>query len=104
DEDVALILTAGGTGLTIDDVTPEATRAVIEREASGFAEALRAESQRHTPMGMLTRGVSGTAGRTLILNLPGSAKAIGEIFGVLAPTLRHAVATLRSDGGSRAQH
>ena len=62
--DTALILTTGGTGLTPDDVTPEATRAVIERDAPGFAEAMRAESLRHTPMGMLSRGVCGSpAGR-----------------------------------------
>ena len=101
---VGVVLTCGGTGLTPDDVTPEATDAVIERAAPGFAEALRAEALRHTPMGVLTRGRSGIAGRTLIINLPGSPKAIGELFGVLAPVLGHAVATLRSDGGSRALH
>ena len=92
-----LIFTTGGTGLTPDDVTPEATRAVIEREAPGFAEAMRAEGARHTPLGILTRGVSGIADRTLIVNFPGSPKAIDQLFGVLAPTLAHAVATLRGD-------
>jgi molybdopterin adenylyltransferase len=101
---VALILTVGGTGLTHDDVTPEATGAVIDREAPGFAEALRAESLRHTPMGMLTRGRAGIAERTLIVNLPGSPKAVRELFGVLAPVLRHAVDTIRSPAGSRALH
>jgi molybdopterin adenylyltransferase len=101
---VAVVLTAGGTGLTPDDVTPEATSAVIEREAPGVAEALRAESLRHTPMGVLTRGVAGTAGATLIVNLPGSPKAIAEIFGVLSPVLIHAHTMIASPGGSRAQH
>jgi molybdopterin adenylyltransferase len=97
DEDFALVFTTGGTGLTPDDVTPEATRAVVERDAPGYAEALRAEALRHTPMGLLTRGVSGIAGRTLIVNFPGSPKAVGELFGVVAPTLRHAVATLQRE-------
>ncbi len=92
-----LIFTTGGTGLTPDDVTPEATRAVIEREAPGFAEAMRAEGARHTPLGILTRGVSGVAGQTLIVNFPGSPKAIDQLFGVLAPTLGHVVQTLRGD-------
>lgn len=98
DEDVRLILTTGGTGMTPDDVTPEATRRVVQRDAPGIAEALRAESLRHTPMGMLSRGVAGTAGRTLIVNFPGSPRAIEQLFGVLAPVLDHAVATL--DGHS----
>lgn len=96
---IDLILTTGGTGLTPDDVTPEATRAVIEREAPGFAEAMRSEARRYTPMGILTRGVSGISGRTLIVNFPGNPKAIGELFPVIAPTLGHAVATLRRSGG-----
>jgi molybdenum cofactor synthesis domain-containing protein len=96
---VDLIFTTGGTGLTPDDVTPEATRAVIDRDAPGFAEAMRAESLKHTPLGILTRGVSGIANRTLIINFPGNPKAIRELFGVIAPTLDHAVATLRRDGG-----
>jgi molybdopterin adenylyltransferase len=102
--DAALIFTTGGTGLTPDDVTPEATRAVIERDAPGFAEALRTRSLEITPMGMLSRGVSGIAGRTLIVNLPGSPKAIGQLFPVLAPTLPHVVATLRREGGRSASH
>jgi molybdopterin adenylyltransferase len=92
---LAFVFTTGGTGLTPDDVTPEATRAVIERDASGFAEAMRAEGARHTPLGILTRGVSGIAGRTLIVNFPGSPKAIDQLFPVLAPTLKHAAETLR---------
>ena len=101
---VALVFTTGGTGLTPDDVTPEATRAVIDREAPGIAEALRAESLKHTPMGMLARGVAGTAERTLIVNLPGNPKAIAQLFPVLVPTLRHAVATLTRDGGRDGGH
>ena len=101
DAGIALILTTGGTGLTHDDVTPEATKAVIERDAPGFAEAIRAESLKHTPMGILTRGVSGIAGRTLIINFPGSPKAIGELFAVIAPTLEHVTAMLGREGGRR---
>ncbi|HEV2819845.1 MAG TPA: MogA/MoaB family molybdenum cofactor biosynthesis protein [Solirubrobacteraceae bacterium] len=97
---VDLVFTTGGTGLTPDDVTPEATRAVIERDAPGFAEAMRAESIRRTPMGMLSRGVAGIAGRTLIVNFPGNPKAIDEVFPVIAPTLAHAVDTL----GGRSVH
>jgi molybdopterin adenylyltransferase len=97
DERCDLIFTTGGTGLTPSDLTPEATRAVIERDAPGFAEALRAEGARHTPHGILTRGVSGIAGQTLIVNFPGSPRAIDQLFGVLAPTLKHVVRTLRGD-------
>lgn len=97
----SLIFTTGGTGLTDDDVTPEATQAVIDRQAPGFAEALRAEAIKHTPMGILTRGVSGIAGRSLIINFPGNPKAIGELFPVIAPTLEHVVGTLQREGGRR---
>jgi molybdopterin adenylyltransferase len=97
----SLIFTTGGTGLTDDDVTPEATRAVIDRDAPGFAEAMRAEAVRHTPMGVLSRGVSGIRGRTLIVNFPGNPKAVGELFGVIAPTLEHVVATLDRQRGER---
>lgn len=96
---VDLIFTTGGTGLTEDDVTPEATQAVIQRDAPGFAEAMRAESARRTPTGILTRGASGIAGRTLIINFPGSPKAIGELFDVIEPALGHAVDTLRRPPG-----
>jgi molybdenum cofactor synthesis domain-containing protein len=98
DEGVELVFTTGGTGFTPDDVTPEATRAVIERDAPGFSEAMRAASLRHTPMAILSRGVSGIADATLIVNFPGSPKAIDESFGVIAPALRHAVETLHGDG------
>jgi molybdenum cofactor synthesis domain-containing protein len=100
----ALIFTTGGTGLTADDVTPEATKAVIDRDAPGFAEAMRAESLKHTPMGILTRGVSGIAQRTLIINFPGNPKAVRELFGVIAPTLEHVVTTLRHEGGPTPGH
>jgi molybdopterin adenylyltransferase len=99
DDDFALIFTTGGTGFTPDDITPEATRAVIERDAPGIAEALRAESAKHTPMGMLSRGVSGIAHRTLIINFPGSPKAISQLFPVIAPVLKHAVGTLQREDG-----
>jgi len=96
-----LVFTTGGTGLTPDDHTPEATRDVIDRDAPGIAEAMRAESVRRMPAGMLSRGVSGIAGRTLIVNFPGSPKAIDELFGVVAPVLRHAVGQLGREGGRR---
>ena len=86
-EQVRFVFTTGGTGLTIDDVTPEATRDVIDREAPGYAEAIRADSRRHTPLGLLTRGVSGVRGRTLIVNFPGNPKAIGQSWPVVEPTL-----------------
>ena len=101
---VALALTTGGTGLTVDDVTPEATRAVIEREVPGIAEAMRAESVRRTPMGMLSRTLAGAAGKTLIINFPGSPRAVEELFGVVAPVLGHAVALLHRERGQRVEH
>ena len=98
DEDgVRFVFTTGGTGLTADDVTPEATRDVIERDAPGYAETIRAESRAHTPLGILTRGVSGIRGRTLIVNFPGNPKAIGQSWPVVEPTLRHAAETLERD-------
>ncbi|HLL86594.1 MAG TPA: MogA/MoaB family molybdenum cofactor biosynthesis protein [Thermoleophilaceae bacterium] len=95
DEDaVRFVFTAGGTGMTADDVTPEATLDVIDRQVPGYAESLRAEARRFTPLGILTRGVSGIRGRTLIVNFPGSPKASGELWPVVEPTLRHAAETL----------
>jgi molybdopterin adenylyltransferase len=93
-EGVRFVFTTGGTGLTIDDVTPEATRSVIERDAPGYAEAIRADSREHTPLGLLTRGVSGVRGRTLIVNLPGNPKAIAQCWPILEPTLDHAAQLL----------
>ena len=97
EEGVRFVFTTGGTGLTADDVTPEATRDVLEREAPGYAETIRAESREHTPLGILTRGVSGIRGRTLIVNFPGNPKAIGESWPVVEPTLRHAAETLERE-------
>jgi molybdopterin adenylyltransferase len=93
-EGVRFVFTTGGTGMTADDVTPEATRDVIDREAPGFAETIRAESRNHTPLGILTRGASGIRGRTLIVNFPGNPKAVRQSWPVVAPTLRHAAETL----------
>jgi molybdenum cofactor synthesis domain-containing protein len=101
---IELLLTTGGTGFTPDDVTPEATRAVIERDAPGLAEAMRAESRRHTPMGILSRGVSGIAGQSLIINFPGNPKAVRELFPVIAPVLGHAVGTLHREPGQPSGH
>jgi molybdopterin adenylyltransferase len=92
--DVNLIVTTGGTGLAPRDNTPEATLAVIEREAAGVAEAMRIETLKQTPMAMISRGVCGIRCRTLIINLPGSPKGVRESFAVIAPVLNHAVALL----------
>jgi molybdopterin adenylyltransferase len=96
-ERVRFVFTTGGTGLTIDDVTPEATGDVIDRDAPGYAEAIRADARGHTPLGLLTRGVSGVRGRTLIVNFPGNPKAIDQSWPIVAPTLEHAAATLERD-------
>ena len=93
-EDVRFIFTTGGTGMTADDVTPEATRDVIDRDAPGYAETIRGESRSHTPLGILTRGVSGIRGRTLIVNFPGSPRAVRQSWPVVEPTLEHARDTL----------
>jgi molybdopterin adenylyltransferase len=86
-----LVLTTGGTGLAPRDVTPEATRSVIEREAQGIAEAMRAHSLQYTRMAMISRGVAGVRGRTLIINLPGSPKAVRESLEFVLPVLPHAI-------------
>ena len=91
------VFTTGGTGMTVDDVTPEATRDAIDREAPGWAESIRADSREHTPLGILSRGVSGIRGRTLIVNFPGNPKAIDQSWPVVEPTLKHAAETLERD-------
>jgi molybdopterin adenylyltransferase len=90
-QDVNLILTTGGTGFGPRDNTPEATRAVIDREAPGIAEAMRRETASKTPMAMLSRGIAGIRNQTLIINLPGSPKAAAECFEVIRPVLGHAI-------------
>jgi len=92
-----LILTTGGTGLGPRDVTPDATLEVIDRQVPGFAEAMRAESLKKTPNAMISRAVSGVADKTLIINLPGSPKAVAECMEVIFPALSHAIDKLRGD-------
>ena len=101
-DDVNLIVTTGGTGLGPRDNTPEATQGVIEREVPGIAEAIRAESLKATPMAMLSRGVCGVRSGTLIINLPGSPKAVKETFSVIAPVLSHALDLLAGHTAHRA--
>jgi len=99
-----LVLTTGGTGFAPRDVTPEATRAVIEREAPGLAEAMRAAGLRVTPHAMLSRAVCGIRGRTLIVNLPGSPRAARENLETILPALPHAIALLRESPDSERGH
>jgi molybdenum cofactor synthesis domain-containing protein len=94
-----VVITSGGTGLSPNDMTPEATRRVIDREAPGIAEALRAHSLTMTPHGMLSRGIAGTLGAALVVNLPGSPKAARESLEVLIPVLAHAVELLAGESG-----
>jgi molybdenum cofactor synthesis domain-containing protein len=96
---VNLILTTGGTGMTTRDVTPEATLGVLDRQAPGFAEAMRAGSLAKTPHAMISRAVSGIRGKTLIVNMPGSPRACREQFAMIAPALPHAVEKLLDLGG-----
>lgn len=96
---VSLILTTGGTGLTPSDVTPEATAEVIHREIPGMAEAMRHASIQKTPRGMLSRGKVGVRGETLIVNLPGSLKAVKENLEVVLPVFSHALEKIRGDEG-----
>jgi molybdopterin adenylyltransferase len=99
-----VVLTTGGTGLGPRDVTPEATRMVLDREAPGIAEALRHASLAITPFAMLSRAAAGLVGRTLVVNLPGSPKAVREEWAVLAPVLGHAVATARGPVPDESHH
>jgi|SRR5829696_1595579 len=97
EEGCDLVLTTGGTGLAPTDFTPEATRDVIEREAPGIAEALRAASRAHTDKWMLSRGVAGTRGRALIVNFPGSPRSIDQTAPELEPALTHALGLLSDE-------
>ena len=92
-----LVVTSGGTGLSPRDVTPEATRQVIDKEIPGMAEAMRQESLKKTPFGMLSRGLVGWRRNTLIINLPGSPKAVRENLAVLIPVIPHAIEKLQGD-------
>ena len=95
DEEITLVVTTGGTGLSPRDTTPEATQAVIERSVPGIPELMRLESLKVTPRAALSRAVAGIRGSTLIINLPGSVKGVRECLGAIQPILSHAVATLK---------
>jgi molybdenum cofactor synthesis domain-containing protein len=97
DEGIDLIITTGGTGLSRRDVTPEATLAVVERLVPGFAEAMRAQSLKQTPRAMLSRAVCGIRRGSLIINLPGSPRAVRECLGAILPALPHAIEVLRGE-------
>lgn len=99
----AVVLTTGGTGLAPRDVTPEATRSVVDREVAGIAQAIRADSMAKTPHGMLSRGMAGTVGRTLVVNLAGSPGACRDGYAVVAPALAHALRLL-DDPSSATDH
>jgi len=101
---VDLILTTGGTGFSLRDVTPEATQAVIERQAPGLAEAMRNQGLKSTPHAMLSRAVAGIRGKTLIVNLPGSPKAVQEGLEVILPALPHAIEILKGEAGAAERH
>ena len=98
-DNLDVVITTGWVGLTARDVTPEAPLAVVDRIVPGFAEAMRAESLKKTPHAMLSRAVVGTRGRCLIVNLPGSPKAVRECLEVILPALPHAVETLKGQAG-----
>lgn len=98
--DIRLLLTTGGTGITPRDVTPEATAPLLERELPGLARAMRRGSLRHTPFAVISRAVAGFRGDCLIVNLPGSPRAVRECFAILLPTLRHLFGPRAGCGGS----
>lgn len=99
----SLIVTTGGTGFSVRDVTPEATLAVIEREVRGIPEAMRAESMKITPMGMLSRAAAGLRGRSLIVNLPGSRKAASECLEAVIKPVKHGVDVLMGESADCAE-
>jgi len=98
EQNVEIVLTTGGTGLGLRDVTPEATRTVCDRRVPGFAEILRSESYKKTPNAVLSRGVSGMRDKTLIINLPGSPKAVRECMEIILKILPHAVDMMHGGG------
>lgn len=100
-DDVDLIVSTGGTGLGVRDYTPEVCLSIIDKEVPGLAEAMRAKTLQFTPMAMLSRSVAGVRGKTLIITLPGSPKAVRECLDVVKPVLRHALELLRDEAGPR---
>lgn len=103
DSGIDLVLTTGGTGLTPRDVTPEATLDVIDRAAPGFAEAMRAYGMKQTPQAMLSRAVAGICKKTLIINMPGSPRAVRECLEAISPALPHAIETVRGQASECAR-
>jgi molybdenum cofactor synthesis domain-containing protein len=101
--DIDVILTTGGTGLSPSDHTPDATYAVIDKEVPGIAEAMRLEGMKHTPHAMLSRQIAGIRGRCLIVNMPGSPKAVRECLAVVTPAIPHAVGLLRGEASDCAR-
>lgn len=104
EERLDLIITSGGTGFAPRDVTPEGTRQAIEREVPGLAEAMRQEGMKKTPHAMLSRGIVGIRGQTLIVNMPGSPKAVREGLGVILPALPHGIEILKGEHGANQRH
>ena len=102
-DDFDLVLTTGGTGVAPRDVTPEATAAVVERQIPGIAEAIRADAVARTPHGVLSRGIAGTRGRALVVNLPGSPGGCRDGFAVIREALPHAVRLLAGERGGHRQ-